>query len=158
VEVPDLVPLLGAGGFFAGCAAIAKLWFDRSDARRDAKSARDVQRADLIKIAQDAAGAIIADLREDVDRERREHAKTRARLDELDAEFATFRRTHDTMIADRDAELALLRGRVRALEAERDALARILDHHNIPHPPTAQPFFELRDGRVDPVTVPPPTP
>lgn len=148
VDLPQLLkewvlPLGGLGGL----AASVKLWIDASAARKSEKATKATQRTDLIKIAQDAAGAVIADLRAEVDRLHKQ-------LAEVHAEFGSFRKAHDSMIADKEAELALLRGKVRALEATVDAYERLLTANNIPHEKPAQPFFELRESELWPL--PPP--
>lgn len=140
-ELKEWLPAAFGG---SGLLVAARLWFDARQARKSEKAAKDVQRTDLVRIAQDAAGAVIADLRKEADR-------LREQLDKLDAEFATFRKAHDTMIADKEAELALLRGKVRALEATVDAYERLLTANNIPHEKPAQPFFELRESELWPM-------
>lgn len=129
--------------------AALKFWLDARTARRAelgaklaADEAKAVQRTDLIKIAHDVAGELIAELRTEADR-------LRKRVADLDAEFATFRKVHDKMVADKDAELALLRGRVKSLEATLDAYERLLTHNNIPHAKPAEHFIALRGGEAE---------
>jgi septal ring factor EnvC (AmiA/AmiB activator) len=148
LEIAKDVAIFGGG--LSGFAALVKLRWDARENLRKAQAAQATTRTDLIKIAQDAAGAVIADLRTEIDR-------LRGQLDEVEAEFATFRKAHDTMIADKDAELALLRGQVRQLSATVDAYERLLTAHDIPHERPTQIFYEIRGGEVRAVD-PSPTP
>ncbi len=132
-------PLVGAVG--VGLLPWVKVWSDRrSGERRD--------RHDLVKIAQEAASAVIEDLRDEVDR-------YRARLEEVEREFTDFRRKHDTMIADKDAKIALLEqrismteGEVRQWRATAESYARLLDKNGIPHAKPGQPIWEAKDERL----------
>jgi hypothetical protein len=141
----DFTPtIFGGSGFLVA----VKLWFDVRAARKAEKVAKATQEIDLIKIAREVAGATIADLRTQV-------GELQKQLTDVQTEFASFRKIHDTMIADKEAELALLRGKVRALEATVDAYERLLTANNIPHEKPSQPFFELRESELWPLPPPP---
>lgn len=106
-----------------------------------------VGRRDLVKIAHDAAASVIGDLRKEIDRSHQEIDRLHRQQEELEREFAEFRRTHDTMIADKDAEIALLRGRLREAEAIIQAQDRLLDRHGIPHEhPRSSAFWGVPAG------------
>src|SRR6185369_16900067 len=121
-----------------------------AEERRAAEAAKEANRNELVQIATEAAGRVISDLSKEIDRLRKQ-------LDEVEAEFAEFRKAHDSMILEKDAELALLRGQVRQLSATVDAYERLLTAHDIPHERPAQIFYEIRGGEVRPVD-PSPTP
>lgn len=156
----QLWPTVFNGAVIAACI---KLWFDARKDRREAEKARvgveQQQRTDILKIAQEAAAGVIEDLREDVDRERKLRAEQRAenerislRLEKVEREFAEFRKVHDMMIADKDAELTLLRGENRQLKAVVDAYERLLSEHNIPHRrPALNPIWEVSSGEAKPI-------
>lgn len=135
--------------------AALKFWLDARVSRRAelgarlaADEAKAVQRTDLIKIAHDVAGGLIAELRTESDR-------LRKRVAEIETEFASFRKVHDKMIGDKEAELSLLRGRVKSLEATLDAYERLLTQNNIPHAKPAEHFTVLRDGVAEAVPLVP---
>jgi hypothetical protein len=119
-----------APGVFAG-------WQVWRNARRDNRK----DRADLVKIAQEAAGSVIADLREDNDR-------ARAQLDDIRSDFDDFRKAHDLMIADKDAELAMLRGENRQLKAALESRERLLAANGIPYEPLTQAIWQVPAGRA----------
>lgn len=122
-------------------------WIDaRAKKRTDAvaaAAARQVARLDLAKLAREAAADIIQTLREEVDHWTAEVDKLRVELRELQTE-------HIRMIADKDAEIALLRGRNRQLEATIAAHRRQMVAAGLTLP--AEPaFFELREGELKPM-------
>jgi hypothetical protein len=89
------------GGVAVGLLPWLKLW-------RDAREAGGRRRADLIKIAQDAAAAVITELREEADR-------LRVRVGSLEDTVSGLRRELGLSadgIAARDAQIALLRARL----------------------------------------------
>ncbi|WP_091742925.1 hypothetical protein [Phenylobacterium immobile] len=102
----DALHLLQAWGPLAGGVAVGvlpwlKLW-------RDAREAGGRRRADLIRIAQDAASAVITELREEADR-------LRDRVGCLEDTVSALRRQLGLSadgIAARDAEIAGLRARL----------------------------------------------
>lgn len=129
--------LLKEWGPFAGAAVVGALpWFK---IWRDSRKDRSQERSDLIKIAQDAAKGVIKDLREEVDRLQRQIA-------ELESEMTADRKEHAQTIAAKDAEIALLRGRLRQALATADTYERTLTANNIPHEPPAQPFWLIEAG------------
>lgn len=100
------------------------------------------ERSDLVKIAQDAAGAVIQDLRDEADR-------LRQRLEAVEAELNGLRKEHAMMLADKDAQITLLKGEKNQLQAELDALKRWLAKKGI-EVPTArgEVYWELDGGEV----------
>lgn len=120
------------------------------------KSDRTKERADLVKIAQEAAGAVIKDLRDEIDRAHDDRDQLRHRLEEVEYELADFRRKHDAMIAERDAELTMLRGENRQLRAMLDSHRRFMEANGLTPPlmqeqfwlvpPGNQPPHDLREG------------
>lgn len=144
----DFGPLIFGG---SGFLTAVKVWFDARAARKAEAATRASQEIDLIKIAREVAGATIADLRTQV-------GDLQKQLGDVQAEFATFRKTHETMIADKNAELAMLRGQVRSLKATVDAYERLLTQHNIPHTKPVEPFTDLREGEARSVSLLPDQP
>lgn len=101
-------------------------------------------RTDLIKIAQEAAGAVIEDLREETDR-------LRARLEEVERELSDLQKRHTDMIADKDAKITMLEGENRQLLAQIDAYRDILARHGIPEPVQGQAYYVVtREGQLEP--------
>ena len=99
------------------------------------------QRSDLVKIAQDAAGAVIEQLRKEADR-------LAARLKQVEDELASLRREHAQMIAQKDAQIALLEGEKRQLTAKVEALQRVLAAHGWGEPKTFDALEIDHDGRL----------
>lgn len=94
-------------------------------------------RADLVKIAQEAAGAVIQSLRD--------------RLDEVEAELAELRKEHVKMLSEKDAKITLLEGEKRGLEAYAQSLERRLDELGIEYPKCAGLMgYFVSDGSVRP--------
>lgn len=119
-------------GLLVGALPWLKLW-------AAARESGGQRRADLIKIAQEAAASVIDELRAEADR-------LRERLEKVEGDFGEFRRTHDTMIADKDAEIAMLRGQLRQALAHADTYERLLTKHEIPHDKPTQPFWRVAAG------------
>jgi hypothetical protein len=127
-----------------------KFWSDQRAKRRETAAAtfaaRAVAKLDLTKLAQEAAADVIQTLREEVDHWTGEVGKLRGELRELQSE-------HIRMIADKDAEIALLRGRNRQHLAEIETLHRAMQAAGIPIPkPT--PYFEVPRGSSQDVYLP----
>lgn len=93
----------------------------------------------LVTVAQDAAKGVIADLRAEV--ERLQHD-----VQALESELSLARKEHADTIAAKDAELTLMRGRLRQALANVDAYERLLTANNIPHEPTRQTFYRVEAG------------
>jgi hypothetical protein len=137
VEATELLEGLPAWvGYLAvgapGAWAVIKLWID---GRKD----QSKQRADLIKIAQEAAASVIEDLQAHIDR-------LQARIATLEAELSTARREHTDSIAAKDAEIALLRGEVRQWQAIADTYERQLTDAGVPHEKPSQPVWRVPPG------------
>jgi hypothetical protein len=122
--------LVGAPGVWA----VYKQWTARQDANRK-------DRGDLVKIAQDAAGAVIQDLRDEGDR-------LQKRVDSLEAELSAVRKEHSETVAAKDAKILMLEGQLRQALAAADAFDRLLTANDIPHSPPTRPYFELDGGEV----------
>lgn len=115
--------IVAAPGFYA-------VWkSDRENKRADRKD-----KADLVKIAQEAAGAVIQSLRD--------------RLDEVEAELAELRKEHTRMIADKDAKITLLEAELRRWKAIATSYERTLAQHDIPHPKPGQMLDEAKAERL----------
>lgn len=99
------------------------------------------QRSDLVKIAQDAAGAVIQRLLEEVGR----YAD---RLERVEQELADLRREHAQVIAQKDAQIALLEGEKRQLTAKVEALQRVIAAHGWPEAKTFDAMEIGPDGRL----------
>lgn len=111
--------------------AVLKLYLDRKDAAKTLLAAQKVAanaeaaasanaRNDLIKIAQDAAGQVIQNLRDEAE-------SLRERVELLEGELDEMRRRlgqSADSIAAKDAELAMLRGRLRQV------LATLVSHES----------------------------
>lgn len=119
--------------------------------RRDTRNAQRRDRADLIRLAQEAARATIDDLRIEIDRGNASQDRLRARVEEVEREFADFRRKHDDMIEAKDAELVMLRGEVRQLRTVIDSYQRLMRANGIEPPPLTQQFWSVPSGDGPPV-------
>lgn len=129
--------------------------FAKIDADRAAAQAQD--RAAVIKLTQEVASATIRDLREDVERGHAAEDALRVRVDQLEQELADFRRKHEAMIADKDAELTnvraeltLLRGDNRELLAMLESYRRLMKAAGIEPPPVSQRFWSVPPGHQPP--------
>jgi hypothetical protein len=100
------------------------------------------QRSDLVKIAQDAAGAVIQSLRD-------EAVRLAKRLEQVESELDELRKEHAQMMANKDARITLLEGEQRQLQAQVEAYRRILASHDLPDPGRPA-FFELQGGALKP--------
>lgn len=101
------------------------------------------QRNDLVKIAQEAAGSVIQSLRD-------EALRLSDRLAQVEDELDELRKEHAQMMANKDAQISLLEGEKRQLQAQVEAYRRILAAHDISDP--ARPaFFELKGGGLNPM-------
>jgi hypothetical protein len=135
--------VLAVGAVFTG----VKWWADRRDKARQAVAASIAARAaakiDLTRLAAEVSAEAIQTLRDELHRLTLE-------IEDLRAQFAAAQRDHIRMIADKDAEIALLRGRNRQLEATIAAHRRHMIAAGLELP--AEPaFFELRDGELTPM-------
>jgi hypothetical protein len=88
------------------------------------------QRADLIRIAQDAAASVIESLRQRVDDLEKE-------LADLKDERLSMMHEHAQALATKDRQIALLEGHARQLQATIQSYDRLLTKHDIPHPAPA---------------------
>lgn len=119
-----------------GLYAVWKQWqAARQVARKD--------RADLIKIATEAAGAVIEDLRAEIER-------LKGEVEDLHSELASARREHAEMIAHKDAQITLLQGEKRQLEQQVAALEDFLRRHGIEPPKQGQTYWTMQDGALTP--------
>jgi len=126
--------LVAAPGFFA----VYKQWTTNRGAER-----RD--RGDLIKIAQDAAGAVIKTQQDEIER-------LRERIEEVEEELADLRREHARQIAEKDAKILLLEGELRTAWSQVEAYERLLEANNIPHAKPRQTVWEARGTGVKPAS------
>lgn len=124
-----------------------KWWVDaRAKQRTDAvaqAAARQVAKLDLAKLVREETAEIIQRLREEVDHWTGEVDKLRSELRGVQGELSR-------MIAagiDKDAEIALLKGRNRQLEASIAAHRRLMIANGL-QPPAEPVFFELSDGEL----------
>lgn len=115
-----------------------------------ARTQRTQDRADLVKIAQEAAGAVIKDLRDEIDRAHDDRDHLRRRLEEVEDELADFRRLHDAMIAEKDAELTILRGENRQLRAMLDSHRRMMEANGLTPPLMSEQFWIVPPGNQPP--------
>jgi hypothetical protein len=134
---------LAAGGLWTA----VKWWADRRDKNRQAEAASIAARAaakiDLTRLAAEVSAEAIQTLRDELHRLTLE-------IDDLRAQFAAAQRDHIRMIADKDAEIALLRGRNRQLEASIAAHRRKMQAAGLELP--AEPaFFEISHGELTPM-------
>lgn len=112
-------------------------------------------RSDLIAIAQEAAKGVIQELRAELNRQKGENDELRDRVDHLEGELASVRKTHIAMIEAKDATIAVLNGQVKALNAEVEALRRQMVKAGLTPPPRAEAYFEITAAeRLKPATEP----
>jgi hypothetical protein len=140
----ELWPIVaGAGAGFASFAGAIFTWFKwRQDSRRlraDAQDARERQKADLFQIAQEVAQELVQDLRAEVQRLRGEVAV-------LEAEMLAMRRDHAESLASKDAELAVLRGELRAKDAMLAAYERYVTKNGLEPLHPTEPFYRVPPG------------
>lgn len=126
--------------------AINKRLDARAKARSDAiaaAAAKEVVKLDLAKLVREETAEIIQRLREEVDH-------WVAEVEKLRQEIHDVQRDHAKTLAEKDAEIALLRGRERQLEATIAAHRRQMVAAGLPLPPEPA-FFEIRDGELKPM-------
>lgn len=114
----------------------------RTDAVASA-AARQVAKLDLAKLVREETAEIILRLREEVDH-------WVAEVEKLRQEIHDIQRDNALTLAAKDAEIALLRGRNRQLEATIAAHRRHIVAAGLPLPPEPA-FFELREGELKPM-------
>lgn len=128
-----------------GAWTALKFWSDQRAKRRETAAAslaaRAVAKLDLTKLAQEAAADVIQTLREEVDHWTGEVAKLRDELREA-------RREHAQVIAQKDAQIALLEGEKRQLTAKVEALQRVIVSHGWPEAKTFDALEVGPDGRL----------
>lgn len=122
-------------------------WLDAGSKRRaDAvasAAARQVVKLDLAKLVREETADIIQRLREEVDH-------WVAEVEKLRQEIHDIQHSNALTVAQKDAEIALLRGRNRQLEATIAAHRRQMLAGGLELP--AEPaFFELNDGELKPM-------
>jgi predicted nucleic acid-binding Zn-ribbon protein len=122
-------------------------WLDaRSKKRAEAVAAiaaRAAAKVDLTRLAQEVAAEAIQTLRDELHRQAVE-------IEELRREIHDIQRDHAKTMAEKDAEITLLRGRIRQLEATIAAHRRQMANAGLPLP--AEPaFFEIADGDLRPM-------
>lgn len=128
-----------AGGAMAGLLPWAKFWLDSRSADKKRAGEEAKQRIDLVRLAEEVSAKAIARLQ--------------AQLDEIEKEFAEFRKRHDDMIEAKDAKIALLEqklelkeGQVRQLQATVESYDRLLTKHDIDHIPPSGTVWQAKDG------------
>ncbi len=144
-----LVALATAAGW-----AITKRMDAQAKRRTDAvaqAAAQQVAKLDLAKLVREETAEIIQRLREEVDHWTAEVDKLRTELRDVQGELSRM----ITAGIDKDAEIALLRGRNRQLEASIAAHRRMMLRAGLDLPPEPA-FFEIKDGEVTtPITTEP---
>lgn len=126
-----------------GLFATVKLLLDaqKAEAAGQREDRRDEQQ--LIKIAHEAATAVIEELRAESDR-------LRDRLTEVEAELTSLRKEHAEMMANKDARIQFLEGEKRNLEMTLLAYEDLLRRHGIEPPKRGQPYWEMHDNQLRP--------
>ena len=137
-----------------GLFTFFKAWSDLRAKRREAVAAtvaaEAVARLDLTKLAQEAAKDVVQILRDEVDHWTGEVAKLREELRDA-------RREHAQVIAQKDAQIALLEGEKRNLQSQLDAYHRAfatpeyqkaLADHGLPEPKVFTAHQVQADGRL----------
>lgn len=136
-----------AAGVAAAVGGLLKMWIDaRAKKRTDAvaaAAARQVARLDLAKLVREETADIIQRLREEVDH-------WTAEVEKLRGEIHDIQRDNALTLAAKDAEITMLRGRNRQLEASIAAHRRMMAAAGLELP--AEPaYFEIRDGALKPM-------
>lgn len=117
-----------------GAFAVYRQWStNRRADRRD--------RGDLIRIAQEAAAAVIKTQQEEIER-------LRQRIDEVEEELGELRRKHADQLAEKDAKILLLEGELRTSWSQVRAYERLLEANNIPHAKPGQTLWEAREEGI----------
>lgn len=127
-----------------GLFALWKYYRDAelAKARLGVEDRRD--RQDLIKIAQEAAGEVIDELRQ-------EAARLRERLETVEAELQKVRKDNADMMAAKDAKITMLEGENRQLQQRLRACEHLLERHHIPAPRQGETYWEMDDGGLRPI-------
>jgi outer membrane murein-binding lipoprotein Lpp len=120
-------------------AALAQQSAELVRLRQDAQAAREKQKIDLFQIAQEVAQELVQDLRAEVQRLRSEVAA-------LEAEMLALRKDHAESIAAKDAELAVLRGELRAKDAMLAAYERYVTKNGLEPLHPSEPFYRVPSG------------
>jgi len=120
----------------AGIAGGGWLWLKERFRRRELS---DHAKGEIITIAQNAATGMIAILEA-------EAARLRIRVDELEEVV----REMGSMMASKDADFIMLRGRYRQAMATLQLYERLLSQHGIPHDPPAEPMWEIVGSDLKP--------
>lgn len=123
--------------------AISKRLDARAKARADAiasAAAKEIVKLDLAKLVREETAEIIQRLREEVDH-------WTAEVEKLRQEIHDVQRDHAKTLAEKDAEITLLRGRVRQLESTIAAHRRQMMAADLPLPPEPA-FFEIASGEL----------
>lgn len=128
--------------------SVWRWWIERRDRRRledqAARAARATAKIDFARLAQEAVGDAVEILRDEVRRLADELSDVRAEMREM-------QREHMQMIAGKDAEIALLRGRERQLEAKCETYRRLLVEHHIAIPLAFEAQQVRPDGNLGPM-------
>lgn len=118
----------------AACALVggAVRWWVSARSKRRAETvaalaAQHAAKLDLTKIAQEAAHDVVELLRAEV-------ARLSAELDDVRAAMREMQREHLSMMAGKDAKIALLEGEIRQRDAIIEACRRQLAAHGLPLP------------------------
>lgn len=111
--------------------------------------------ATLIKVAQDAASGVIGELRTELNRQKKENDALRGRVETLEGELSSVRKTHIDMVEAKDATILMLRSELSAARAENEALRRQMVKGGMTPPPRADAHMELTAaGKLRPATEP----
>lgn len=128
--------------FALGVFTVAKWIADQRAKRRQEAAAEVAARAaakiDLTRLAQEVSAEAIQTLRDELHRQALE-------IETLRREIHDMQREHIASLADKDAEIALLRGRNRQLEANVAAHRRLMIAAGMTLPPEPA-FFEVDHG------------
>ena len=98
-------------------------------------------RADLIRIAQDAAAGVIGHLE-------REAAELRKRVDDLEGELNKLRKDHHEMMVSKDAKITFLEAEVQRWRSYAESYERTLEQNGIPHAKPEQSMWDAKDQRL----------
>lgn len=120
---------LAVGGVWAALRVLIEARDKRRTEQTAAAAAEAASKLDLTRYAQEAAAEVIRTLREEIGRLAEE-------VEQMRQEMRDMQQEHTRMIAGKDAELAVERGRVRQLEQQLDVYRRLLARHGIPEPLT----------------------
>lgn len=107
-------------------------------------AAKAVAQLDLAKLAQEEVSKVIHTLREEVDH-------WTGVVGELREELREVRREHASVIAQKDAQIALLEGERRQLIAKVEALQRVIIAHGWPEAKSFDALEIDHDGKLKPM-------